>query len=202
MLKTTRSKIKAGTIGCLILILLFVVVSFVVFTVYPAIRELSVKRSLVRYDNSRKVYEDRHHSDVDLETYEKRLYYWTEDPVAVVRAFYEPHTSEFIQSNDRTGAWWIVRQNPDSELPMARSYGSHSDFCAHYDGITPLPNSFDHYDCVTVTLVDMQQEDLRELGIIRSLVLRSGELPPELAALPNHGTLIVFGYYIQDWRRK
>lgn len=193
---------RFGAMGFLILTTILILLAcaglFTLFIGYPLGRELIVKQTLNVYDDAFRIADDWAHTYPG--TINKKIFYWTEDPLETVRAYYEPYTSDFIYSHDRAGEWWIARMDPDVSVSIPPyEFVGHGWFCSRPDEDQGFGRIHEYYDCVTVALVDMEQPASRAIISPGQFGGEVDETPSRLGVLPRYGTLIIFGYYIWDF---
>jgi hypothetical protein len=125
---------------------------------------------------------------------QKSLYYWNKDSVEYVREYYESRFTPFMLGEDigGYGNWLITSFYSDGSSPKtydSPSYLIHPSFCNHTE----------IYRCVTISLVEPDQENLAHLAVMSPSSFRRLTLPAAFDELPRSGTLIIYSYYVTDW---
>ena len=119
---------------------------------------------------------------------QKNRYYWVSNDISDVQDYFEERFVIFLTSHDDYGEWLISRFiSNDSMLTVVDStpYLLHHTLCP--------PDEFSR--CVTVSLIDVEQEDVWRLAIM-SPGFRYLEPPFDI---PSSGTLIIFSYMQFDY---
>jgi hypothetical protein len=154
-------------------------------------------RALDLYPGSEKIFEgggDLGYPDSDV----KKRYYWSEDSITSIRAYYEEMGYEFVSGRDKDGEWLITgfdRHNKPVQAIESSSPVDHSNFCLNAENLVhPKPK----FDCYTLALVDASQPRIYELTIMVPSTFSFLTPPPELSAIPPYGTVIVFTYYREN----
>jgi hypothetical protein len=127
-----------------------------------------------------------------------KRYYWSEDSIELVRAYYEEMGYEFVSGQDTNGEWLITgfdRHNKSVQTSKNSGLIGHSSFCLNGE------NTMDwkpRLDCYTLTLVDTSQPRIYELTIMAPGAFGFSTPPPELSTRPPYGTVVVFTYYREN----
>jgi hypothetical protein len=171
------------------IVLLLVVISGILFWVAFRLPQERITRSLAVYANAIPVLEDQ--GQFGANTSQQSIYYWTSAPINDVRRYYEGFLQPFLSSSDPYGNWLITAYNLDGSIPTANTnsvFLTHKSFCSHIN----------NRECISVALADAGQPDLYHLAISSPSNFYRATVPTEFAALPLHGTLIVYSYWIDD----
>jgi hypothetical protein len=125
----------------------------------------------------------------------KRVYYWSGDTLETIQAYYESIMPVFRESIfDNQGQWLITGFKLDStqraqpQRETASPYLIHDSFCDYTQ----------QYSCVTLSLIDLAQQDSLELPVTISSTgtYDEEELVNKLGNLPSEGVLMVYAYYV------
>ena len=117
---------------------------------------------------------------------QKALYYWTPEPIEVVQTYYEEYSSPFI--TDRWNGFPVTVFSIDGSR---RNVDYAQEPRCHYT---------QKYKCVNIWLVSIPSGGLRNLPDVIGVPASSADnTTPYLSATLQSGTLIMYGYYVNDF---
>jgi hypothetical protein len=154
-------------------------------------------RALDLYPGSERIFEavgDRAYPNSDV----KLRYYWSEDSITMIRAYYEKVGYEFVPGQDKDGEWLITgfdRHNRPVQTGESSGPVVHESFCLNAEDLVHLKPRL---DCYTLALVDATQPRIYDLTIMVPSTFSFLTPPPALSAIPPYGTVIVFTYFREN----
>lgn len=174
-----------------VLLILAVVFIGTIFVIGMAVVQTSspeLKDNLDIYDGANLLFEDSAVYGADVS--QKSLYYWSDDSIDVVKAYYEQAIGTFESSEDQSKEWFIAaiaQEELHSSADPPSSFLTHQSFC---------PDIRDE-SCISIVLVDAGQSDLYTLPVMSPSGFRRSTIPNALQGLNSDGTLIIFNYWVE-----
>lgn len=144
----------------------------------PVVKEYQLVRSLPKYPDSERVYDDIGYYGAD--TSEKLIYYWTPDSLTDVQEHYS-HL-QLTAMEDEYGTWQTAFISPEMQQ-------SDSLTCSYQQ----------RYSCATVSFISPENREWYQTATAAPCCFRLEE-PPD-ADIPPYGTLIIFHFYIEGYYR-
>jgi hypothetical protein len=143
----------------------------------PLVSEYQLIRSLPKYPDVERVYEDRR-EDIGANTARRVIYYWTPDSPMDVREHYSNLQLTLLE--DEYGAWYTAFISPEMQ-----------------QGDSLRCNYLRHYTCVTISLLTPENPEWYRTVPTSAGTFRLLE-PPD-ANIPPYGTLIIFNFWVHDY---